>query len=29
MFKHNPKVMKRETVLSNAEKVAKIFDLCG
>lgn len=27
MFKHNPKVMKRETVLSNAEKVAKILEI--
>ena len=27
MFKHNPKVMKREAVLSNAEKVAKILGI--
>jgi len=27
MFKHSPKVMKRETVLSNAEKVAKILGI--
>jgi hypothetical protein len=27
MFKHNPRVMKRETVLSNAEKVAKILGI--
>ena len=27
MFKHNPKVMKREMVLSNAEKIARILKI--
>ena len=27
MFKHNPKVMKREIVLSNAEKIAKTLGI--
>ena len=27
MFKHNPKAMKRETVLSNAEKIARILGI--
>lgn len=27
MFKHNPKVMKREVVLSNAEKIARILGI--
>lgn len=27
MFKHNPKVMKRETLLSNAEKIARMLGI--
>lgn len=27
MFKHNPRVMKRETVLANAEKIARILGI--